>query len=45
MVWNWILKKIVTAERIVYVIKNNQKIVAESMKDVIQDKFTLINLF
>ena len=37
MVWNWILKKIVSPERIIYLIKNNQEVITENMKDIIQD--------
>lgn len=37
MVWNWIFKRLFTAKRVAYLIKNNQGEITELMKDSIQD--------
>jgi len=37
MVWNWIFKRLFTPRRVASLIKNNQVIIAEAMKDSIQD--------
>ena len=37
MVWNWVFKRLFTPERVVSLIKNNQIIISEVMKDSIQD--------
>jgi len=37
MVWNWVFKRLFTPKRVASLIKNNQVIIAEAMKDSIQD--------
>ena len=37
MVWNWIFKRLFTPERVVSLIKNNQIVISEMMKDSVQD--------
>jgi len=37
MVWNWIFKRLFTPKRVGSLIKNNQVVIAEAMKDSIHD--------
>jgi len=37
MVWNWIFKRLFTPTRVASLIKNNQVVISEAMKDSIQD--------
>jgi len=37
MIWNWVFKRLFTPKRVGDLIKNNQVMIAEAMKDSIQD--------
>jgi len=37
MVLNWIMKRVLTPKRVEYLIKSNQKVISEAMKDSVQD--------
>jgi len=37
MVWNWVFKRLFTPKRVASLIKNNQIVISELMKDSIQD--------
>jgi len=37
MVWNWVFKRLFTPKRVASMIKNNQIVISEMMKDSVQD--------